>query len=139
MVLQDRERELGISPRPRLSGVSMSLIHGVLAILVAAGGLTLSLVVGLGVRTGRLKRFALDRAILAALALTLIAAASGLAVLLTGHRPADALHFLYAAVALAVLPIVRLTGGVIGSRRTLAVGVGGLLLALLVVRLYQTG
>ena len=64
--------------------------------------------------------------------------ASGLVVLLTGGHPADPLHFLYAVAALLVLPVVRFWGR-LERHRAAVLGVGGGLLAALVLRLFQTG
>jgi hypothetical protein len=59
-------------------------------------------------------------------------------VLLTGGHPNDPLHLLYAVVALLVLPLARFWGR-LEHHRALVLGVGGLVLAALVLRLFQTG
>jgi hypothetical protein len=126
-------------PRPRSGGPALvTTLHHLVALLVAAAGLVLVLVVAIGTASHRPVRFAADRAILVALALVAVGIASGLIVLLTGGHPEDPLHLLYALVALAVLPVVRFWGG-LGRHRMLALGVGGVLLAALVLRLFQTG
>lgn len=113
-------------------------VHRALAIVVALAGVAL-LVAGVGWgRLGRPGLLAVDRTILAALVLVLVAIASGLFLFVGGPPPADPLHFLYAAAALAVLPIVRF-GGVFGRRRALWLAVGAVVLVGLVVRLAQTG
>ncbi len=113
-------------------------LHHVAALLVAASGLVLVVVVAVGAARGRPVRFAADRTILVALGLVAVGILSGLTVLLGGGHPDDPLHLLYAVVALLVLPAVRFWGR-LGRHRTLALGVGGVVLAALVVRLFQTG
>ncbi len=96
------------------------------------------LVVLAGAVRRREPRFARDRAILAAVALVAVGALVGLLQLATGDRPDDPLHLLYAAVALLILPLARFWGR-LATRRGLAVGVGAVILALLLLRLFQTG
>lgn len=113
-------------------------LHRVLALLVATSGVALSVVVLIGALTRRPMRFARDRIILLAVALVAVGAVTGLVMLAAGDRPDDGLHLLYGAVAVLVLPLVRLWGP-LSRRRALAVGAGGIVLALLVLRLFQTG
>jgi hypothetical protein len=113
-------------------------VHGALAVSVAVCGVVVAAVAIGWDRFGRPGRLAVDRAILVAIVAALVAIGSGLLLLATGGRPADALHFVYAAAALVALPIARF-GGVFASRRALAVVVGALVLVALVVRLAQTG
>ncbi len=113
-------------------------LHFVLGLLTAAGGVAVAIVVVIGAARRQPLRFALDRAILAALVVVVVGALSGLVILGTGGRPDDPLHLLYAGVALAVLPIARLWDRLTRWRAS-AVGIGGVLLALLVLRLFQTG
>ena len=113
-------------------------IHRILAVLVAAGGVAVALVVVVGAVTHRPVRFARDRAILTAIGLVAIGAATGLVILLGGGAPADPLHLLYGALALLILPVVRFWDRLAG-RRALAIGIGGVILSLLVLRLFQTG
>lgn len=112
--------------------------HRLVALLVAAGGVLVVIAVALGAATGRPLRFARDRAILTALALVVTGSVLGLAILVTSQGPGDPLHFLYAALAILILPVARFWGP-LARRRSLAVGLGGVVLALLVVRLFQTG
>jgi hypothetical protein len=113
-------------------------IHLLAALLVAVSGVAVMAVVVVGRVLGRDVRFALDRAILAALALVMIGIVLGLVILVTGGRPADPLHLLYAAVSLVVLPIARFWDR-LARRRPLAIGIGGLIVVGLVFRLFQTG
>jgi hypothetical protein len=113
-------------------------VHGALAVAVGVIGVVVAVVaIGWG-RFGRPGRLALDRAILVALAAVVVAIGSGLVLLAGGGRPADALHFVYAAAALVALVIARFAG-VFARRRALAVVVGAIVLVALVVRLAQTG
>jgi hypothetical protein len=116
----------------------VATIHLVTALLVAASAVAVVAVAVVGRVARRDVRFALDRAILAGLLLTAIGIALGLVILATGGRPADPLHLLYAVVALAILPVARFWDRLAGHR-LLSVGIGGLILAGLVVRLFQTG
>jgi hypothetical protein len=113
-------------------------LHRLLALFTAAAAGVVLLVVLVEAVTHRQRRFARDRAILAAVALVAIATLVGLLQLASGSRPDDLLHLLYAAVALLVLPVVRFWGR-LGGRRTLAIGAGAVILALLLLRLFQTG
>lgn len=113
-------------------------VHGALAVAVGLIGVVAAAVtIGWG-RFGRPGRLAVDRAILVAIAAVILAIGSGLLLLAVGGRPVDALHFVYAAAALATLPIARFAGAFAG-RRALAVAVGAVVLVALVVRLAQTG
>ncbi|MHB8959071.1 MAG: hypothetical protein ACYDAN_05535 [Candidatus Limnocylindrales bacterium] len=112
--------------------------HHLAAPLVAAAALVLLVIVVVGAARHRPVRFAADRAILLALALVGLGIVSGLIVLLTGGAPSDPLHFVYAVVALAVLPVVRFWDR-LARRRALALAVGAVVLAALMLRLFQTG
>jgi FtsH-binding integral membrane protein len=112
--------------------------HRLIALLVALGGGLVVLVVAYGEATRRSLRFARDRAILGALALVVAGSAVGLVLLVTGNGPDDPLHLLYGALAILVLPVARFWDRVSGHR-ALAVGIAGVVLTLLVVRLFQTG
>jgi len=116
----------------------VATIHLATALLVAVSALVVVAVAVIGRVRGRDVRFALDRAILTGLAFVAIGIVLGLVILVTGGRPADPLHLLYAIVALAILPIARFWDRLAGHR-LLAVGIGGLILVGLVVRLFQTG
>jgi hypothetical protein len=118
-----------------MSGVD---VHRVLAIVVGIAGVVVAVVAFGWARLGRPGRYAVDRVVLAAIVLILGAMVSGVLLLLGESRPSDGLHLLYAGVALLVLPAVRFPAA-FASRRGLAIGVGGLVLVALVVRLAQTG
>jgi hypothetical protein len=55
-------------------------------------------------------RFAVDRLAIVAGLMICVAVATGVILLITGRRPADTLHLLYAVVALALLPSGYLVG-----------------------------
>ncbi len=112
--------------------------HHLLAPLVAASALVLLVVVFSGAARHRPVRFASDRVILLALALVGLGIVSGLVVFLTGGAPSDPLHFVYAIVALAVLPVARFWDR-FARHRALALGIGAVVLAALMLRLFQTG
>jgi len=67
-----------------------------------------------------------------------LGAASGL-FLLGDHEPADGLHLVYGIVALAVLPVARSWVASSPSRERLIMAGSGIILALLLWRLLQTG
>jgi hypothetical protein len=118
--------------------VSVLDVHRALAIVVAFGGVVVAIVAIGWSRFGRPGRLAVDRALLGAIVIVIVAIGSGLVLLAAGSRPADGLHLLYAAVALLVLPAVRFPAA-FARRRGLAIGVGAVVLVALVVRLAQTG
>jgi hypothetical protein len=92
--------------------------HQLLGWLIVALSLALALVAGWSVvagmrSSGRVDhRFAVDRLVIVVFVMIAVAVATGLILLVTDRRPADILHFLYAAVALSLLPI----GYVVGMR-----------------------
>ena len=118
--------------------MSITDVHRLVAILVAIVAVATGVAVVVGAWLGRPGRLAVDRLILAALAVIVANEVVGLGLLVTGARPADPLHFLYAVVALAALPIVRFWGA-LERWRTAALAIGALVLLGLVVRLFQTG
>ena len=82
----------------------------------------------------------LDLAILGLIVSTVAAALAGLVLLLIGHRPSEALHFLYAAVALAAMPVARYAmrdRSVIRMARFVALA--GVIVLVSIVRLFMTG
>lgn len=70
-----------------------------------------------------------------------MAAAAGLALLVKGHRPAEWLHLLYAALAFALIPVSDEAAGALQSDRARAMARlgGGLVALVVVVRLFATG
>ena len=113
-------------------------VHRLVAILVALGAGLILLVVVTAAVTHRPLRFARDRVILGVIVLVALGSTIGLVLLLGGEGPDDPLHLVYAALALFVLPVARFWDR-LSSRNALAVGVAAVVLALLVLRLFQTG
>lgn len=113
-------------------------VHHIAAPLVAAAAALLLVVVLVGAARGRPVRLAADRAILLALAFVAFGVLTGAAVLIGGPGPKDLLHFVYALVALAVLPLARFWDR-LGRRRALALAVAAVVLAAMALRLFQTG
>ena len=118
----------------------MDTIHrwlAVGAVVAALIGIAWSLVL---VATGRPGGQRYEQTQAGVVAVFVIAAASGGLLLITGARPKEGLHFIYAAVALAVIPLARSFLGRTTPRRA-----SGLLLIAFVVlgavtfRLFTTG
>ena len=70
----------------------------------------------------------------------ILGAASGLVLLFTGPPPAETLHFVYALVALAIIPLARSFLGPGSARRLgLLLSVAFVVLGAVVYRLFTTG
>lgn len=81
-----------------------------------------------------------DRLEMILLVALVIAIAGGLGLLAGGGRPKELLHFVYAVVVLSALPIADRLSKEASPRSRGLVGVGGALVALVVVaRLFGTG
>jgi heme A synthase len=113
--------------------------HRLLGWLVGGAALIAALLALAGWARPPLRRQWLDRAILATIVLVAIDVLVGLALLVTGARPVDPLHFLYAVLALAALPVARFWGGRRRGPRAGLILLGAVVLVGLIVRLYQTG
>jgi hypothetical protein len=118
----------------------MEQLHTLLAWLAAFGAVVL-VAAAVATATGRTASYLLlDRAILAQIVTLLAALISGLVVLPASSGPKDALHFLYAAVALVAAPLTRYVTRSSDSRR---MGRWSTVAALVVVgavaRLFMTG
>lgn len=69
-----------------------------------------------------------------------IAGALGLAMVVSGQTPDDVLHIVYGVLALAVLPgAVLVASGRTARGRTIVAAVATIVLAILLMRLLQTG
>jgi hypothetical protein len=69
-----------------------------------------------------------------------VTAAGGLGLLAAGARPAEALHFVYAALALAAIPTVNaVTRQATRRGQAMATAAAAALLVVLIARLYTTG
>jgi hypothetical protein len=98
----------------------MDTIHRLLAYAAAAGtgfGIAWSLVL---LATARPAGPRFERFQAAAVSLFVVAAASGVLLLLAGFRPGEGLHLLYAAIALAVIPLARSFLGQTSARGAVA-------------------
>ncbi len=114
--------------------------HLAAALAVAALVVVVTLVDVAGLARRRVLRLALDRAILAVLAASLLAIATGVALVIGGRAPRDALHLLYAAGTLITLPIARFAMPRLTVRgRGIAVLIGCAAMAGFILRLVQTG
>ncbi len=132
------------SPAPwragRLRRPDTNAIHLVLAYVVVGavvGGVGWSAVLAM---TGRAGGAAFERFQAAVVSLLVVAAASGLLLLAAGARPTDGLHLLYAAVAIALIPLARSFFGRAGGRgATVLLLVAFVVLGAVVYRLFATG
>ncbi len=108
-----------------------------LAWLLAAVAVGICLVALAGWRRPPLSRVWLDRLVLAGIAVSSIAAVLGALAFVIGDRPDDPLHFLYAVVSVAALPVARAWGE--SGPRPGVMLLGGLVLLGVTLRLFQTG
>jgi heme A synthase len=113
--------------------------HRLIGWLVAAAALAVAVIAVIGWARPPLRRHLLDWAVLAAIALVALDALVGAVVVLSGARPADGLHFLYAALALAILPAARFWGGRARGPRASLLAIAGMVLLGFTLRLFQTG
>lgn len=118
----------------------MDAVHLALAYLSVAG-----VVAGVGwsavlASTGRAGGPLDDRFQAAIVSVLVVGAASGLIMLALGARPSDGLHLLYAAVAVAVIPLARsFFGRADGRRASGLLVVAFVVLGGLLFRLFTTG
>lgn len=69
-----------------------------------------------------------------------VAAALGVGVAISDHAPRDLLHLVYGVLAVGLLPGAAIVaGGRTGLRQTVVWAIAGLVLVILVLRLFQTG
>jgi uncharacterized membrane protein len=80
-----------------------------------------------------------DRYQVLVVGLFLVAGAVGALLLVTGARPADDLHLLYAAVAIGLIPLARSYVPEAGRRRTIVILIAFLALGGVLFRLFSTG
>lgn len=130
----------------------MTELHQLLGRLLVLAAIGLIAVAAWSVVAGRRSggevdhRFAVDRAILLAVALAAVNGAAGLALVGTGSAPGDPLHILYGPAALITAPLGwwlggRRRGGGAATRlhRDAWIVGAGVVLAGLAVRLMMTG
>jgi hypothetical protein len=118
----------------------MAELHTALAWIAVVGAVAV-VAAALPTAAGRTASYRLlDLAILGLILSTAVAALTGLLLLLLGHRPSEGLHFLYAAVALAAIPIARYgmrDRSVIRMARFVALA--GVIVLVSIARLFMTG
>jgi|SRR3990170_1427947 len=118
----------------------MDAIHRLLAYGAVAGiviGIGWSLVLTVSPRRALPAFEWLQAAVVSVL---IVGAASGLVLLFTGPPPAETLHFVYALVALAIIPLARSFLGPGSARRLgLLLSVAFVVLGAVVYRLFTTG
>lgn len=69
-----------------------------------------------------------------------LTAVLGIGVVITDHGPRDMLHVVYGALAVGVVPGGAIVaGGRTGPRRTVVWAIAGIVLVILILRLFQTG
>lgn len=130
---------------------SVTAAHGVLGLASIAVSLTVVVMAVWSVTASRRTdgrvdhRFAVDRAVLAELLLLAAAGLVGMALLITGSRPADALHLIYGPTAVLCLPAAILIGTRASARhagrlrRDVWTAGGGIVLLGIGLRLLATG
>ena len=135
----------------RVESRTVATLHVILAVVAAAAALAVVVSAAWSAAAGRRSggsrdhRSAVDRAVLVVLGGVLAADVIGAALLATGARPADPLHFLYGATALLALPVAIWVGaqrarpGASRVRRDAWTAIGGLALLGIVLRLFATG
>jgi hypothetical protein len=118
----------------------MAELHAALAWIAVVGAVAV-VAAALPTAAGRTASYRLlDLAILGLVGSTSAALLAGLVLLLLGHRPSEALHFLYAAVALAALPIARYAmRNQSASQMARVAALGGVIVLVSVLRLFMTG
>lgn len=121
-------------------GETLEAIHRLIAYAVVAGvvaGIGWSVVLVLGRRTGGP---GFERFQAAVVSLVIVGAASGLALVLFGARPAEGLHLLYAVIAVALVPLGRsFLGRASGRGASVLLLVAFVVLGAILYRLYTTG
>ena len=129
----------------------MVTLHVILAVVATAASLVVIASAIWSAASGRRSggrrdhRSAVDRAVLTVLGGALAAGLVGAVLLVTGSRPADALHFVYGPAAVIALPIaiwVGARGTRAGSsrvRRDVWTAGGGVVLLGIMLRLFATG
>jgi len=116
-------------------------LHLLVAVGAALAAGAVTVLAGIGWARRDLSKLWLDRAILAAQALVVVAIVTGaLDDAIRGlHGPDDPLHLLYAVLIAVTLPVARFGGRLPDRRRAAAVGGAGILVVAFFVRLLQTG
>lgn len=117
----------------------METIHRILgfgAVIAVAVGVVWSIVSMRTLAPGA-RHFARFQALV--VGLFIVAAVAGLGLLITGGQPKEGLHALYAAIAIAVLPLARTFVPTTNGRAGIAVVAGFVVLGFVLYRLFATG
>ncbi len=117
----------------------MEVIHRVLAYgAVAVVGIGIVWSVGLTTKPATDRRL-FDRFGLIVVGLLLIAALAGLAQLVSGARPKEDLHLVYAAIAIGLIPLARSFVAGRNRREAVVIVAAYVVLAGVLFRLFSTG
>jgi len=118
-----------------MEAIHRLIAYGAIPFIVIGIGWSIILVVA---RRGGGPAF--DRFQAAVVSVLFVGSVSGVALLASGMRPTDGLHLLYAAVAMAMVPLARSFTARSGQRATAALLVSAfLVLGALLYRLLTTG
>ena len=123
----------------RIEGAAMEMIHRILGygtVVAVAVGLVWSVAATRSGASGD-RRFARFQAVV--VGLFIVAAVAGAGLLITGGQPKEGLHVVYAAVAIALLPLARSFVPATDRRAGIAVVAGFVVLGLVLYRLFATG
>ncbi|MEO8462068.1 MAG: hypothetical protein ABI555_02560, partial [Chloroflexota bacterium] len=119
---------------------SLDSIHHFIAIatvVVVAGGVGWSILLAASRRPGG-PRFEQFQA--AVVSLVFVGAASGMVLLLSGARPTEGLHLLYAVIAITLIPLARSFLGRAGGRAAASLLLAAFIaLGAVLFRLFSTG
>ena len=118
-----------------MEAIHRLLAYGAIPLIVAGIGWSILLVAA-----RRAGGAAFDRFQAAVVSVLFVGSVSGAVLLASGARPTDGLHLLYAAVALAMVPLARSFTARSGQRATAALLLAAfVVLAALLYRLLATG
>ena len=121
--------------QPAMEAIHRLIAYGAIPLIVTGVGWSILLVVA-----RRAGGAAFDRFQAALVSVLFVGSVSGAVLLASGHTPADGLHLLYAAVALAMVPLARSFTGRSGGLGTAALLLAAfVILGALLYRLIATG
>ena len=122
-----------------MESAAMETIHRILgfgAVVAVAVGIVWP-IVSMRSMAPRDRQFARFQALV--VGLFIVAAVAGVGLLMTGGQPKEGLHALYAAIAIAVLPLARTFVPTTNGRAGIAVVAGFVVLGFVLYRLFATG
>lgn len=121
--------------QPDVEAIHRLIAYGAISLIVIGIGWSIILVVA-----RRAGGAAFDRFQAAVVSVLFVGSVSGAVLLASGMRPTDGLHLLYAAAALAMVPLARSFTGRSGQRATAALLLAAfVVLGALMYRLIATG